>query len=106
MKSAFLKNGLCLKTHCFTEQLVLAGLQRDCHPAYFFLCAATAFIERRRSAQQLREAQHSTQAGSQRVAAPAGVAPSRAVGQLAKEGGKRLTDPEFLAWLEVLIFIS
>ena len=88
--------------HRFFEHLSLLLLQRDCHPAYFFLCAATAFIERRRSAQQLREAQNPTQAGSHRVAAPAGVAPSRAVGQLVKEGGKRLTDPEFLAWLEVL----
>ncbi|KAL3154981.1 hypothetical protein ABBQ38_011508 [Trebouxia sp. C0009 RCD-2024] len=75
--------------------------QRDCHPAYFFLCAATACIERRRSAQQLREAQPPL--GSQRAGAPAGVVPSRGVGQVVKEGGQRLTDAEFLAWLEVLI---
>lgn len=78
-------------------------LQRDCHPAYFFLCAATACIERRRSAEQMREGDPSLPLGSQRGAPLAGVGPGRGVGQVVKEGGKRLTDAEFLAWLEVLI---
>lgn len=70
--------------------------QRECHPAYFFLCAATAFIERRRAAQQTRESRTATQ-----VQIPAEVGPGRAVGQLTAQGGRRLSDPEFVAWLEV-----
>ncbi|KAL0042524.1 hypothetical protein WJX79_002345 [Trebouxia sp. C0005] len=69
--------------------------QRECHPAYFFLCAATAFIERRRAAQQARESRTASQ-----VQIPPDVGPGRAVGQLTAQGGCRLTDPEFVAWLE------
>lgn len=73
-----------------------SSLQRECHPAYFFLCAATAFIERRRAAQQAKEARTASQ-----VQNPADVSPGRAVGQMTAQGGRRLTDSEFLAWLEV-----
>ena len=40
--------------------------------------------------------------GSQ-VQIPAEVGPGRAVGQLVAQGGRRLTDPEFLSWLEVWV---
>ncbi|DBA90115.1 TPA: hypothetical protein ACH3X1_003431 [Trebouxia sp. C0004] len=69
--------------------------QRECHPAYFFLCAATAFTERRRAAQQARESRTASQ-----VQIPPDVSPGRAVGQLTAQGSRRLSDPEFVAWLE------
>ena len=77
-------------------------LQRDCHPAYFFLCAATAYADQRREVQRMRDARLTTPGA--RSLAPPEVRPSKGVGQLEVphlQGVRRLTDPEFLAWLEV-----
>ena len=80
----------------YCQQHSLSLLQRDCNPAYFFLCAATALIERRRVVQQMKES--TTQPGPQSVP---DVVPGKAVGQLVTPSGRRLTDAEFLAWLQV-----
>lgn len=69
--------------------------QRDCNPAYFFLCAATSLIERRRVIQQIKES--TTQSASQSVP---DVVPGKAVGQFVTQNGRRLTESEFLAWLQ------
>lgn len=77
-------------------------VQRDCHPAYFFLCAATAYTEQRREVQRMRDA-HLATPGANSLA-PQEVGPGKGVGQLVVphlQGVRRLTDPEFLAWLEV-----
>lgn len=77
-------------------------LQRDCHPAYFFLCAATAYTEQRREVQRMRDARLVTLGA--RSLAPSEVGPGKGVGQVVVphlQGVRRLTDPEFLAWLEV-----
>ncbi|KAK9904998.1 hypothetical protein WJX75_007420 [Coccomyxa subellipsoidea] len=82
------------------SQRVDAGLlppQREAQPAFFFLGAAHAAVERRRAAQRARELRLAGAA----AAVPA-VVPGAYVGQfLAVEGARRLSEEEFLHFLEV-----
>ncbi len=72
-------------------------LQREAQPAHFFLGAAHAAVERRRAAQRARELRPMGAA----AAAPA-VVPGTYVGQfLAADGLRRLSEEEFLHFLEV-----
>lgn len=72
-------------------------LQREAQPAHFFLGAAHAAVERRRAAQRARELRPMGAA----AAAPA-VVPGAYVGQyLAADGLRRLSEEEFLHFLEV-----
>ena len=72
-------------------------LQREAQPAFFFLGAAHAAVERRRAAQRARELRLAGAA----AAVPA-VVPGAYVGQfLAVEGARRLSEEEFLHFLEV-----
>ena len=87
-----------MKQACYNDEHGngYAYLQRDCHPAYFFLCAATAFIERRKAVQKARESPAPTPSQGTPDAVP-----GKAVGQLVTQNGRRLTEPEFLAWVQV-----
>ncbi|BDA49831.1 probable trafficking protein particle complex subunit 11 at N-terminal half [Coccomyxa sp. Obi] len=82
------------------SQRVDAGLlppQREAQPAHFFLGAAHAAVDRRRAAQRARELRPTGAA----AAAPA-VVPGAYVGQfLAAEGLRRLSEEEYLHFLEV-----
>eukprot|EP00884_Botryococcus_braunii_P005388 jgi/Botrbrau1/14850/Bobra.0326s0004.1 len=71
--------------------------QRDCSPAFFYLCAANAAIEERRALQRLRER---TEGSVQRDPVE-GIQPGAYVGQLVvREPPRRLTEPEFIQYLE------
>jgi hypothetical protein len=71
--------------------------QRDAQPVHFYLGAANAAIERRRAAQRAREVRPP---GS--PSAAYGVVPGIYVGQfVVREGQKRLTDEDFVHFLEV-----
>lgn len=86
---------------CLTIHTCL--MQKDAHPAHFFLCAAQAAIERRKCAQR---------ATSQRGGAKPNPLPETPVlghylGQLAfPSSQRRLTEEEFLHHLEVCLDIN
>ena len=75
-----------------------SALQKDAHPAYFYLCSAQAAIERRRCAQKARDAR-----GGE-APPPLAVRPAEGqfVGQVVLlEPPRRLTDDEFVLYLKV-----
>ena len=75
-----------------------SSVQKDGHPAYFFLCSAQAAIERRKLAQRAAESRggHTPSPLSETPM------PGQFLGQLASPSSqRRLTDDEFVQFLEV-----
>lgn len=74
-------------------------LQKDSSPAFFFLCAANAAIEERRSLQRVRERTE----GAVPQGGLEGVQPGAYVGQFVLPNPpRRLTDVEFTLHLQVI----
>lgn len=92
---------LCIYGPVRSTSDALPTVQPDAQPAHFYLGAAHAAIERRRAAQRARE----LRPPGATSAAALQVSPGAYVGQyVMREAQKRLTEEEFLQFLEVGIF--
>ena len=79
-----------------------SAVQKDAHPAYFFLCAAQAAIERRKCTQRASQ----LTGGQAPKQLPEKPVPGQFLGQLAiPNSQRRLTDEEFIQFLEVILFL-
>lgn len=73
-------------------------LQKDGHPAYFFLCSAQAAIERRKASQKASDLRE----GAPPTPLPDSPVQGQYLGQLAiPTSQRRLTEEEFVQFLEV-----